>query len=123
MSKFLRSTLLSLIAVALALVPALAQEEKTAEDVDKLPGVYEFEATDYGVVALTIAVTEDKKVTISAMGAVPSVMKHVEGNMWEIETSEWGLLSIGFVEEDDGSISALTLESYDFSFFAVKQKQ
>lgn len=123
MSKTFRSSLLSLIAVALALVPALAQDQQKPENLDKLAGVYEFEAPDYGVISVVIELTEKKDVTISAMGAVPSVMKHVDGSLWEFDSPDFGLINIGFVEEDDGSVSAITIDSYDFSFIAFKKKQ
>jgi uncharacterized protein YdeI (BOF family) len=123
MSKFLRSSLLSLIAVVLAVVPTLAQDEQKPENLDKLAGVYEFEAPDYGVISVAIALSEEKDVTISAMGAVPSVTKHIEGNLWEFDSPDFGLINIGFVEEDDGSVSAITIDSYDFSFIAFKKKQ
>ncbi len=123
MSKFLRASLLGLLAVVLAVVPALAQDEQQPENLDKLAGVYEFEVPDYGVISVVIAITEEKDVTISAMGAAPSAMKHVEGNLYEFESPDFGLLNIGFVEEDDGSVSAITIDSYDFSFVAFKKNQ
>ena len=123
MSKFLRASLLSLIAVVLAVVPALAQDEQEPENLDKLAGVYEFEAPDYGVIAVVIELTEEKDVTISAMGSVPQAMTHLEGNLWEYDSADFGLINIGFVEEDDGSVSAITIDSYDFSFIAFKKKQ
>lgn len=123
MNRLLRPSLLSLIAVALTVVPALAQDQQEPENLDKLAGVYEFEAADYGVISVVIELTEEKDVTISAMGAVPSVMKHVEGNLWEFDSPDFGLINIGFVEEDDGSVSAITIDSYDFSFIAFRKKQ
>ena len=123
MSKFLRASLLGLIAVVLAIVPALAQDDQEPENVDKLAGVYEFEIPDYGVISVVIAITEEKDVTISAMGRVPSAMKHIDGNLWEIENPDSGLFNIGFVEEDDGSISAITIDSDNFSYVAFKEKQ
>lgn len=123
MNRLLRPSLLSLIAVALTVVPALAQDQQEPENLDKLAGVYEFEAADYGVISVVIELTEEKDVTISAMGAVPSVMKHVEGNLWEFDSPDFGFINIGFVEEDDGSVSAITIDSYDFSFIAFRKKQ
>ena len=123
MSKFLRTSLLSLIAVALAIVPAIAQDEQKPEDLAKLAGTYEFEAPDYGVIAVVIEVTEEKTVTLSAMSSPPSALTHIEGSLWEFNSPEFGLINIGFVEEDDGSISAITIDSYDFSFVAYKKQQ
>jgi hypothetical protein len=125
MNKFLRSSLLSIVAALVAVVPVLAQEQQQQQpdNLDKLAGVYEFEAPDYGVIAVTVALTEEKAVTISAMGSVPQAMTHIEGNLWEFNSPEFGLITIGFVEEDDGSISAITIDSYDFSFIAFKRQQ
>ena len=123
MSKFLRTSLLSLIAVALAIVPAIAQDEQKPEDLAKLAGTYEFEAPDYGVIAVVIEVTEEKTVTLSAMSSPPSALTHIEGSLWEFNSPEFGLINIGFVEEDDKTISAITIDSYDFSFIAYKKKQ
>ena len=108
---------------ALALVPAFAQEQETEKDLTDYAGVYEFEAPDYGVIAVTIALTEEKALTISAMGSVPEVLKHISGELYEFESPEFGLINIGFVKEDDGSISAITIDSYAFSFIATKKKQ
>lgn len=123
MTKSLRSSLLSIVALLLAVFPALAQEAQQPPEVDQLAGVYEFEAPDYGVIAVTIAVTEEKAVTISAMGSSPAAMKHIEGNLWEFNSPEYGHITIGFVEEEDGSISAITIDSYAFSFIAYKKAQ
>lgn len=125
MNKSLRNSLLSLLAMAVAVVPVLAQEQQQQQppNLDKLAGVYEFEMPDYGIVPVTVTLTEEKDVTISAMGQVPQKMRHVEGNLWELSSPDFGLLSIGFVEEEDGSISAMTIDSYDFSIIAYKRKQ
>jgi len=125
MNKFLRASVLSLIAVAVAILPVLAQDQEQAkpENLDKLAGVYEFEAPDYGVISVVIAITEEKAVTLSAMSSPPAALAHIEGNLWEFNSPEFGLINIGFVEEDDGSVSAITIDSYDFSFVAFKKKQ
>jgi len=125
MNKFLRASVLSLIAVAVAILPVLAQDQEQAkpENLDKLAGVYEFEAPDYGVISVVVAITEEKAVTLSAMSSPPAPLAHIEGNLWEFNSPEFGLINIGFVEEDDGSVSAITIDSYDFSFVAFKKKQ
>jgi hypothetical protein len=123
MTKTLRSSLLSIVAALLAVFPALAQEAQEPPNLDKLAGVYEFEAPDYGVIAVTIVLTEERAVTISAMGSPPAAMKHVEGNLWEFNSPEYGHITIGFVEEEDGSISSITIDSYAFSFIAHKKVQ
>lgn len=124
MNKSLRSCLLASLALVVAAVPVLGQEQQTEpEDLDKLAGVYEFEAPDYGVISVTIAVTDERAVTISAMDSPPEAMKHVESKLWEFDSPEYGLINIGFVEEDDGSISAIAIDSYEFSFIAYKKVQ
>lgn len=85
--------------------------------------MYEFEAPDYGVISVAIAVTEEQELTIAAMGQVPQAMKHIEGNLWEFNSAEFGLINIGFVEEEDSTISAITIDSYEFSFIAYKTQQ
>ena len=52
-----------------------------------------------------------------------SVPLHAEGHTWEFDSPEFGLITIGFVEEDDKSISAITIDSYAFSFVAMKRVQ
>lgn len=124
MNEFLRRSLLSIIAMLLAAVPVLAQEQQQQPpNIDKIAGVYEFEMPDYGVVPVTVTVSEEKEVAISAMGSVPTKMSHIEGNLWELNSPEFGYITIGFVEEEDGSISAMTIDSYEFSFIAYKRKQ
>ncbi len=122
MTKHLRTSLLSFIALALAIVPALGQEEQ-GPDLSQLAGTYEFEAPDYGVIAVVVEVTEEKAVTLSAMSSPPAPLKHIEGQLWEFNSPEFGLINIGFVKEDDGTVSAMTIDSYDFSFIAYKKKQ
>ena len=125
MRKLLKSSFLILAALALALVPAFAQEQEQEpeKDLTGYAGVYEFEEPSYGVIAVTVVLTEEKALTLSAMGSPPSVLKHISGNLYEFESPEFGLINIGFVEEEDKSISAITIDSYAFSFFATKKKQ
>ena len=123
MNKLLRTSLLSLITLAVAVFPAIGQDQQSPANIDKLAGVYEFEAPDYGVIAVVIEVTEEKAVTLSAMSSPPAALTHIEGNLWEYNSPDFGLISIGFVEEEDGSVSAITIDSYDFSFIALKKKQ
>jgi len=124
MNKSIRSSLLAVVALVIASVPVLGQEQQQQkpENLDRLAGVYEFEAPDYGVISVAIAVTEEQEVTIAAMGQVPQAMTHIEGNLWEFSSAEFGLINIGFVEEEDNTISAITIDSYEFSFIAYKKQ-
>ena len=124
MNKSVRSSLMAILALLIAAVPVLGQEQETtpAQNLDKLAGVYEFEAPDYGVISVNIAVSEEQELTIAAMNQMPQALKHIEGNLWEFNSPEFGLINIGFVEEDDGSISAITIDSYEFSFIAYKKQ-
>jgi len=123
MNRLLRTSVLSFIALAIAVFPAIGQDQQKPQNVDRLAGVYEFEAPDYGVIAVVIDVTEEKGVTLSAMSSPPAALTYIEGNLWEYNSPDFGLISIGFVEEEDGSVSAITIDSYDFSFIAIKKKQ
>jgi hypothetical protein len=119
MHKLLRAAALGLMALAVAVTPLLGQQQQSRE---KFVGVYEFEAPDYGVIAVTIGLTDDNELTISAMGSAPSTMKHLSGNRYQFNSSDYGLINIGFVEEEDGTVSSITIDSYDFSFIATKKK-
>ena len=57
MRKLLKSSLLMFAALALAVVPALAQdqEQEAEKDLSGYAGIYEFEEPSYGVIAVTIA--------------------------------------------------------------------
>ena len=123
MHKLLRSAALGIIAFVVAVAPALGQDQQDAPDLSKYAGVYEFEAPDYGVMEIAVAVTEDKTgLTLSAMGNTMP-MAHISAETYEISTPDFGAIGVGFIVEDDGSVSALTLDSYDFSFVATKRKQ
>jgi hypothetical protein len=119
MHKLLRAAALGLMVLAVAVTPLLGQQQQSRE---KFVGVYEFEAPDYGVIAVTIGLTEENELTISALGAPPSTMKHLSGNRYQFNSSDYGVINIGFVEEEDGTVSSITIDSYDFSFIATKKK-
>ena len=122
MRKFLRSAVLGIVALALAIVPALAQEQAGAPDVTKFIGVYEFEAPDYGLISLVVEKADDGTLTLTAMQATLP-LAHLSGNLYELNSPDFGVIKIGFIEEEDGTVSAMTIDSYDFSFVAVKKTQ
>ena len=123
MHKLFRSAVLGIIALVVAITPALAQDQAEAPDLTKYVGLYEFEAPDYGVMEIGVAVTEDEDgLTLSAMGTT-TLLVHISGEAYELTTPDFGVINIGFIVEDDGSVSAMTLDSYDFSFVALKKNQ
>ena len=121
MHKLLRSAVLGIIGFAVAIAPALGQDQQ-AGDLSKFAGVYTVEIPDYGVMEIGVAIADEGGLTLTAMGNTMP-LKHISGNAYELDTPDFGIINIGFVAEDDGSISALTLDGYDFSFVATKKKQ
>jgi|AP95_1055475.scaffolds.fasta_scaffold197149_2 hypothetical protein len=121
MHKLLRSAVLGIIGFAVALAPALGQEQQ-AEDLSKYVGAYTVEIPDYGVMEIAIAIADEGGLTLTAIGAT-TPLKHLSGSAYELDTPDFGIINIGFIAEDDGSISALTINGYDFSFVAIKKNQ
>ncbi len=123
MHKLLRSAALGIVGFAVAIAPALGQDQgKQPEDLSKYVGVYTVEIPDYGVMEIAIAIADEGGLTLTAMGTT-TPLTHISGNAYELDTPDFGIINIGFVAEDDGSISALTLDAYAFSFVAIKKKQ
>lgn len=118
MTKMLRSSLLALMAIVLAVVPAFAQEQ---EDLKNYAGVYEFEAPDYGVISVVVTLTDEGGLTLSAMNTT-TPLKHLSGKSYEMNSPDFGVINVGFIEEDDGTISSMSIDAYDFSFVAVKKQ-
>ena len=121
MHKLLRAAVLGIIGCAVALAPALGQEQQAA-DLSEYVGAYTVEIPDYGLLEIAIAIADEGGLTLTAMGTT-TPLKHLSGTAYELDTADFGIINIGFVAEDDGSISALTLDGYDFSFIAIKKKQ
>ena len=118
MRTFVRTSILALLALAVALIPALAQEQEM--DVKKFVGTYEFEAPDFGLISIIVAVTDEGGLTLSAMDAPPFPLVHLSGNTFEGESGEFGVITFGFVEDDDGAVMMMTIDGYDFNFVADK---
>ena len=122
MHNLLRSAVLGIIALAVAIAPALGQDqEQQAGDPSKYAGAYAFEVPDYGVIEIDVVFTEENGLTLSALDATTPLI-HISGHTYELDTPDYGLINISFIEEEDGSISALTLDAADFSFVAPKKK-
>ena len=123
MHKLLRSAVLGIIGFAVAIAPALGQDQgQHREDVSKYAGVYAVEIPDYGLMEIGIVVAEENGLTLSAMGNI-TPMTHTSGTTYELDNPENDIINVGFVEEEDGSISALTIDAYDFSLVATRKMQ
>ncbi len=118
MRKFVRSTVLGVLALALAVVPAFAQEQEM--DLEKFVGTYEFEAPDFGLIDILVAVTDAGELTLEAMDGPPMPLVHLTGNTFEGDSPEFGMITFGFVEDEDGTVTMMTIDGYDFSFVAEK---
>jgi len=119
MRTFVRSSILGVLALALAAVPVLAQEQEM--DLEKFVGNYEFESPDLGLVSITVTLTDEGELTLSAMDSPPMPLIHLHGNSYEGESPEFGVITFGFVEDDDGAVTMMTIDGYDFSFVAEKK--
>ena len=92
---------------------------------DIIPGVWacaEYAAASAEDVIVAIAIADEGGLTLTAIGAT-TPLKHLSGSAYELDTPDFGIINIGFIAEDDGSISALTINGYDFSFVAIKKNQ
>ncbi len=119
MRKFIRSTILGVLALALALVPAVAQEQEM--DLKKFVDTYEFEAPDFGLIGVVVAVTDAGELTLAAMDSPPMPLVHLTSNSFEGDSPEFGVITFGFVEDEDGTVTIMTIDGYDFSFVAEKK--
>ena len=89
-------------------------------DLEKFTATYEFEAPDFGLVDILVAVTDAGELTLEALDGPPMPLVHLTDNSYEGESPEFGVITFGFVEDQDGVVTMLTIDGYDFSFVAEK---
>ena len=119
MRKLVRSSILSILALALALVSVLAQEQEM--DLKKFVGIYEVDIPDIGLTEIVSALNDRGELTIAAMGAPPIPLVHLTGNTFEGESPEYGVIAFGFVEDEDAAVTMMTIDGYEFSLVAEKK--
>ena len=98
--------------------PALAQEDSAHK---RFAGMYEADIPDMGVMGITITYSEDSDtLTIAAEAAPATEMEHIKGNRYKIETYEFGTIYLEFLESEEGDVTSMAIDGYDFSFIAIK---
>jgi len=96
----------------------LGQDEASFK---RFAGAYEADIPDMGTMAISIIHNEESgTLTISAEAAPASEMEHVKGNRFKIETYEFGTIYLEFLESEEGEVTSMAIDGYDFSFIAVK---
>lgn len=112
------TALFSVVALLFALTPAFAQQ---GGDLQKFAGTYEFDVPDFGLITVFVEVTEENTLTLSAMDQPPSELKQLDANRFELDSPEMGIIAIGFIENEDGEVTQMTIDSFEFSFVAEKK--
>ena len=107
------------IATSLAVVsPAVAQDESPHK---RFAGMYEADIPDMGVMGISVSYSEESDtLTIAAEAAPATEMEHIRGNRYKIETYEFGTIYLEFLESEEGEVTSMAIDGYDFSFIAIK---
>ena len=96
----------------------VAQEESSHK---RFAGMYEADIPDMGVMGITISYSDESDaLTIAAEAAPATEMEHIKGNRYKIETYEFGTIYLEFLESEEGEVTSMAIDGYDFSFIAIK---
>jgi hypothetical protein len=96
----------------------VAQEESSHK---RFAGMYEADIPDMGVMGITVSYSEESdNLTIAAEAAPATEMEHIKGNRYKIETYEFGTVYLEFLESEEGEVTSMAIDGYDFSFIAIK---
>jgi hypothetical protein len=96
----------------------VAQEESSHK---RFAGTYEADIPDMGVMGITVSYSEESdNLTIAAEAAPATEMEHIKGNRYKIETYEFGTVYLEFLESEEGEVTSMAIDGYDFSFIAIK---
>jgi hypothetical protein len=108
----------SLILAAPASAWSSTQDESPQK---RFAGMYEADIPDMGVMGITITYSEESDtLTIAAEAAPATEMEHIKGNRYKIETYEFGTVYLEFLESEEGEVTSMAIDGYDFSFIAIK---
>lgn len=89
---------------------------------EEIVGTYTVDVPDYGLITIQVRHREeDDALLISASEQPETVLKHVEDNRYEIDTDMYGIILIEFRQDDEGKVTSMTLDSYEFSLLAEKK--
>lgn len=101
---------------------AAPQEDGPATE-EEIVGTYTVDVPDFGLITIEVRHREeDGAMLISATEQPETVMTHVEDNRYEIDTDMYGVILIEFRENEEGVVTSMTLDSYEFSLLAEKKR-
>jgi hypothetical protein len=87
----------------------------------RFAGVYEADIPDMGTMAISVIHNEESgTLTLSAEAAPATDLEFVKGSRFKMETYEFGTIYIEFLESEEGEITSMAIDGYDFSFIAIK---
>ena len=87
----------------------------------RFAGTYEADIPDMGTMAISVIHSEESGVlTLSAEAAPATDLEFVKGSRFKMETYEFGTIYIEFLESEEGEITSMAIDGYDFSFIAIK---
>jgi len=111
------------VASSIALAAPVAASSATQEESPhkRFAGMYEADIPDMGVMGITVTYSEESDtLTIAAEAAPATEMEHIKGNRYKIETYEFGTIYLEFLESEEGEVTSMAIDGYDFSFIAIK---
>ena len=87
----------------------------------RFAGTYEADIPDMGTMAISVIHSEESGVlTLSAEAAPATDLEFVKGSRFKMETYEFGTIYIEFLESEEGEVTSMAIDGYDFSFIAIK---
>ena len=84
-------------------------------------GTYEADIPDMGNMSIAITHNDESGVlTIAAEAQAATEMEHIKGSRFKIESYEFGTIYFEFLESEEGEVTSMAIDGYDFSFIAIK---
>ncbi len=84
-------------------------------------GMYEADIPDMGPMSIAVTYSEESGVlTIAAEAQAATEMEHIKGSRFKIESYEFGTIYLEFLESEEGEVTSMAIDGYDFSFIAIK---
>ena len=113
------------IVVASSLVFSIPAGASTSGQDDapfkRFAGMYEADIPDMGVMSIAVTYGDESGVlTIAAEAQAATEMEHLKGTRFKIESYEFGTIYLEFLESEEGEITSMAIDGYDFSFIAIR---
>ena len=113
------------VAVASCLVLSMPAGASTSAQ-DEAPftrfaGMYEADIPDMGVMSIAVTYGDESGVlTVAADAQAATEMEHIKGSRFKIESYEFGTIYLEFLESEEGEVTSMAIDGYDFSFIAIR---